>query len=106
MAAGIGGLLAMPATLQEPKPLFVRARDSTPPPCNSQTCCNSQTWPMVERRCQAWTTPRAGDEARFVRMERSPQAFIQPSVTPQAIQPPVTPPAPVPDLPPKALPSA
>jgi hypothetical protein len=52
MAVGIGGLLAMPAQLEEPKPLFARARDEAPP------ACASQTWPMAERHCQGWTAAR------------------------------------------------
>ena len=49
---GIGVLLVMPASLQEPKPLLSRWHEEAPPPCANQR------WPAVERRCQGWTSGR------------------------------------------------
>jgi len=65
MAVGIGGLLAMPAKMQEPRPLFARWREEAPPPCAQQVSSKTGsktspiTWPKfwseTEPRCQVGT---------------------------------------------------
>ena len=67
MVVGIGGLLAMPAKLKEPRPLFARVREEAPPTCAHKAW--SKTWPKPwpksgpeteEQRCQVGTTARRG----------------------------------------------
>jgi hypothetical protein len=62
MVLGLGGLLAIPKPLEEPKPMFARTRASD----LAQAPCSNQTWPMIERRCQTWTATRPGDSKNEV----------------------------------------
>jgi hypothetical protein len=58
MVLGLGGLLAIPKPLEEPKPMFKRTTRASD---LAQLPCSDQAWPMIDRRCQSWTAARPGD---------------------------------------------
>jgi hypothetical protein len=58
MVLGLGGLLAIPKPLEQPRPMFqreVRTGDLPVP-------CSNQSWPMMDRRCATWTATRPSEE--------------------------------------------
>jgi hypothetical protein len=59
MVVGIGGLLALPAKLQEPRPLVVRWREEAPTTCAQQASSKtgSKGWPKSSLKSSTETEP-------------------------------------------------